>query len=274
MRKIYVLLICLITISCSKEEFDIENLNGNEIISMGHGGMGVGNTYPIDSYESILKALNLGMDGSEMDVQMTRDSVLVAFHDQDLSDITNLSGLINSKGWSEIQDAYYTQTPYLNYSLISLDQLFSHIKNVKKYKFTFDCRLFANSDDTDKYYSTYINAIDKIVQKYDLENNLYIESQNVNFLNRFKNLDTNYKLFLYSSSFESGFDIALSNNLWGISMSTRNISKEQIEIAHANNLYVAIWNIHTKSDNVDAINKNPDFIQTDDVKSLVKLLDL
>ncbi len=268
-----IIFFCLVAlISCRKEKFNILNLNGNKITALGHAGMGIEDTYPINSGESILKCLNLGVDGTEFDVQMTKDSVLVLHHGNDLSDNTNLKGVINSLNWSEVKNAYYTATPHLKYSIISLDQLFSKIENIQKYKFTFDCKLYTNTNNIDRFYESYINAVVNIIQKYRVENNVYIESQSEYFLDLFKNKKSDSKLFIYRSTFESGLDIALSKGLFGITISTRNITKEQIKIAHDNNLLVAIWNIHSKSDNVDAINKNPDFIQTDKVKNLIKLL--
>jgi len=269
-----IIIFCLffsIIISCKKEKNNIENLNGNRITALGHAGMGIGNTYPMNSYESIYKCLNLGMDGTELDVQMTKDSVIVAYHGQDLSDNTNIKGLINSLSWNEIKNTHYTQTPYLNYNIISLDQLFSNIENIQKYKFTFDCKLY-NNNNSKHFFESYINALVSLIQKYQLENNIYIESQSVEFLTLFKNIKPDYKLFIYPSSFESGLDIALTLGLYGITISTRNITKEQIKIAHDNNLLVAIWNTHSESDNIEAIKKNPDFIQTDKVKNLIKLI--
>lgn len=273
MRKsILLCFIFSIFIACNKDDFDIVNLNGNRITALGHAGMGIGNTYPMNSYESIIKCLDIGMDGTEFDVQMTKDSVLVAYHDQDLSDKTNLKGLINSLNWDEIKNAHFTQALYLNYSIISLEQLFSHIENIRKYKFTFDCKLYTTNNNIRQFYESYINAVVNIIQKYQIENNVYIESQSIEFLDLCKNKMPDSKLFIYPSSFESGLDIALSKGLSGITISTRNITKEQIKIAHDHNLLVAIWNTHSKSDNIEAINKNPDFIQTDNVKNLVKLL--
>ena len=149
--------------SCKKEEFKIENLNGNKITALGHAGMGIGYTYPMDSFESISYCLNLGMDGTEFDVQMTKDSILVAYHDQFLSESTNFKGLINSLPWEELKTAHFTQTPYLNYSIVSLEQLFSHLKNIHQYTFTFDCKLYTQSDNVKSYYATYINAILNII---------------------------------------------------------------------------------------------------------------
>jgi glycerophosphoryl diester phosphodiesterase len=271
-RTIIPILFSILVLACKKEEFKIENLNNNTIVALGHGGMGVGNTYPMNSFESLLRCLNLGMDGTEFDVQLSKDSILIAFHDPNLSSSTTMNGVINSFYWSYISTAKYTQTPYLNYSLISLDQLFSHINKRQKYKFTFDCKLFTENSNTYQYNQTFINSIVKIAKKFNLEENIYIESQDLAFLQLFKNQHPSYKLFIYPSSFESGLKIATDLDLYGITISTRDITKEQIKIAHENNLYVAIWNTHTNSDNIEAIKKNPDFIQTDNVKSLIELI--
>jgi len=273
MKKAILLFLLLFNlISCKKDEFDIVNLNGNKIIALGHGGMGIGKIYPMDSFESISNCLNLGMDGSEMDVQMTSDGVLVAYHDQDLSGSTTLHGLVNSKSWAEIENTHYTQTLYLKYKVISLEQLFSHTENRQAFRFTFDCKLLTTNIDTILFYTDFINALVAIIEKYQLENNVYIESQSEVFLTLLKQLKPGYKLFIYPASFQEGFEIALGLNLTGITISNRDITKEQVKTAHENNLMVAVWNTHSESDHIDAINKNPDFIQTDKVKNLLKML--
>ena len=87
---LYILLIFLFP-SCQKETFNINNLNG-DILVMGHGGMGVSHAYPMNTFESIMHCINLGVDGTEIDVQMTKDGVLVAYHDKELSNKTNKCG--------------------------------------------------------------------------------------------------------------------------------------------------------------------------------------
>ena len=80
-------------------------------------------------------------------------------------------------------------------------------------------------------------------------------------------------MFIYPNSFNSGLEIATRMNLFGITISTDIVNKKQIEIAHNNNLFVAIWGISSKGANSDGIKKNPDFIQSDKIKNLVDLLD-
>lgn len=272
MKKVLILFYILLNFfSCKKEEYSIVNLNGNKITAFGHGGMGFKNMYPVNSCESILKCLNLGMNGTEIDVQMTKDSVLVAFHDKDLSENTTLTGYVNSLNWSELKDAHYTKVPYLSYSIISLEQLFAHIEKLHEYKFIFDCKFFT-STNIHQYNTSYRNAIINVIQKYQLENNIYIESSNEIFLSLFKSSKPDYKFFINPISFQSGLDIASSLKLSGIQMSTHDLTLEQIKIAHANNLWISIWDIHSKSDHNEAIKKNPDFIITDNVENLIKQL--
>jgi glycerophosphoryl diester phosphodiesterase len=272
MRKTFFIILTILIFNACDLEFDILNLNDNEITTLGHGGMGSGNVYPMNSFESIVKCINQGVDGSEIDIQMTKDSVLVAIHDQDLSSTTNIEGRVNSLNWNEIENANYTQSPYLNYSVISLEQLFSNIKNVQKYTFTFDCKLYNSSSNDIQYYTTYINAIIDIIEKYQLENNIQIESANQVFLSLFKSVRPTYRLFIYPSSFQSGLDIALNLDLYGIIISSDEITSDQVLEAHNNNISIALWSVKTRSEHIDAINKSPDFIQSDNIKYLFEFL--
>jgi glycerophosphoryl diester phosphodiesterase len=266
----YILLIALFS-SCQKERFNINNLNGS-ILVMGHGGMGVSHAYPMNTFESIMNCINFGTDGTEIDVQMTQDGVLLAYHDKELSNKTNKCGLVNDFYWNDLQSAYYTNVPYLNYSILSLEQLFSNIDNLHEHKFIFDCKLYSNNDSL-FFFNSFINSFREIIIKYSLQNNVYFESQNSDFLTKLKNDNPEYKLFVYPPSFEVGLEVALNLELFGITISTDEITREQIEIAHSNNLFVSIWNVNSINENIAAINKNPDCIQTDKVKHLVSLLE-
>ncbi len=253
-------------------EFEIKNLNGDSITILGHGGMGVNSIYPLNSFESIFLSLNMDSDGAEFDIQMTKDSVLVLYHDHNLSSKTNQEGVINELYWNEVKNAQYTTTPYLNYKVISLEQLFSNIDNIKDYKFAFDCKLYANPTNAQQYFEAFSNAIIAIMDKYQIVDNVYIEAPSTEFLSLLKTKKPESKLLIYPSSFDAGLDIALSLDLYGIAISTRKITKEQIEIAHSNGVKVSLFNVHSPSDNKEAIEKHPDIIQTESLSNLIRLL--
>jgi glycerophosphoryl diester phosphodiesterase len=271
MKNVITLFFLLFTVSsCQKEEFDILNLNNNQISALGHGGMGIEYTYPMNSFESILNCLNLGADGTEIDVQMTKDSVLVAFHDEFLEHSTNVSGQIFNKKWNEINGGVYTDQPYTNYGLINLDELFSNISNLTEYTFFLDCKNF-NPDTSSAYLNTFNNALIKIIDKYSLENNVYIVFKRTDLIKALKNIRPDLKIFVYKN-FDLALEVVNEFELQGITISVDKISKDEVIKAHNNGTMVAVFNTHSKNRNIEAIEKNVDFIQSDKVKHLIKIL--
>jgi glycerophosphoryl diester phosphodiesterase len=258
-----------VLVSCQKENFNIQNLN-NKIFALGHGGMGIGHAYPMNSFESIISCLNLGSDGTELDVQMTKDSVLVAFHDQFLESATHNNGQIFNKTWKEIKNTTFKDPPYTNYKLISLDDLFRNIETPTKYMFFLDCKNF-NPDTTSIYTNTFNNALIKIIDKYNLENNVYIEFKRSKLIKSLKTKRPDLKIFVYSN-FNQGLEIANEFQLQGITISVNDITEDQVLTAHNNGIMIAVFNAHSKGRNINAIRKNVDFIQSDKVKHLIKII--
>ena len=273
MIKITFLFLILIGLnSCQKETFQIKNLSGNTIIAVGHGGMGFTSTFPLNTYESILQCLTLGLDGTEIDIQLTKDNVLVAFHDEKLDDNTNLSGYVRDFTWHELQSAYYTNLPYLNYRIISMDQLFSSLPNAEDYRYVFDCKLIAGASDPSTYQTDFIEALVNIVSLFKLEQELYIESNSILFLTACKVQKPDYLYLFINSSFENALQQAIVLNLSGISIDNENISADQVLLSHAQHKIVSVWNVHYQPDNIDAIKKSVDIIQSDSPRNLYKLL--
>lgn len=65
---------------------------------------GGGQNFPENTLLAFSKALEIGCDGLELDVQITKDGVVVVYHPHDLSVHTNGSGNISTKNWEEIAD--------------------------------------------------------------------------------------------------------------------------------------------------------------------------
>ncbi len=248
----------------------IKNLNNDRITIFGHAGMGIASQFPINTFESINSALALGADGVEVDLQMTKDSVLILFHNQRLEEQTNLDGLISEREWSYIQGATYIDPIFSEYKIISLDQLFSNLKDVKKYQFSFDLE-FHEASHPDFYISTYVNALIKVIEKHDMAENIFIESQRIRYLEKIQLLRPNLNLFYWENT-ASGIQTAINMNLFGFIIQTDYITAEQIKEAHDAGIRVCLFGLQSKNENLDAIEKSPDFLQTDKVKYLVNIL--
>lgn len=257
---------------CNREDIVVSNLTGNRITALGHAGMGLSGSYPTNSAESILKSLEIGLDGTELDVQMTADSVLVAFHDADLSQTTNLNGMINNLRWEDLKEGKYNREPFSNYQIVSLDELFARIQNPGRYTFTFDCKLYTQKQDRATYHAMFVRAIVRLAESYSLKSNLCIESQDRGFLSIFSTYAPDYQLFIYPGNFDDGLQTALDLNLFGITIDNDLITKEQVALAHTHGLRIALWGVHSRNQNEDAVSKDPDYIQTDRPRNLLDLL--
>jgi len=266
----------LILVSCQKDNFDIDNLNGNKIGALGHGGMGFGGTYAFNSFESIFNCLSIGADGSELDIQMTKDSVLIAFHNVKLEDSAHNNGNVYKKNWDEIKNTTYIYPLLSAYKIITVDELFTGIANLSDqldqtdYTFFFDCKNY-DPDDSETYLNRFNNALISLIDKHDLADNVFIEFKRVSLMKSLKNKRPDLRVFA-GTDFDTGMQIADEIPIQGITIAREEISKEQVKMAHDRGLMIAVFDTDNKDDNIDAINKNVDFIQSDKIKHLIRIL--
>ena len=271
MKNIFFLLaVVMILFSCRKKEFEINNLNGNKITVLGHGGMGIGSIYPMNSLESILNCLNLGADGTEIDVQMTKDGVLIAYHDETFDESTNLSGKAHTKTWDEIKGTRYTSPIYSNYEVISLDDLFQNISNPDEYIYFFDIKLYDANQNAD-FFNKFNSALIEIIDKYNLLESVYVEFRNESSIIALREIRPDIRQFIFNE-FEYGLSLAEQYNISGITISLNELSKERVELLHSRGIMIATFNTHSNKRNIEAIEYNVDFIQTDRLKHLIKIL--
>lgn len=236
---------------------------------LGHRGMGVMYNKPANSYGSIIDALGIGADGCEVDVQLTKDSVLVLFHDETLNELTNCSGKIYDCNWSDIEHCRYLAFDN-TFTIVSADELFGLFPDIKNYYFSFDCKLDDEVVDFEYYQSLFLRAIKRLCEKYDMENNVFIECVEP-FLTKAKTIGLTNKLFLVGKLDQTNIDKSSLNGFFGISTAIDNIMVST-DNAHVNNLYVMGYSPRTFAENKEAIRKKIDILQTDDPVSILKFL--
>lgn len=262
-----IALASILLYSCERE-YDINNLN-DKIYIVGHGGMGVGRSpYPLNSYESIEMALNTGADGAEIDVQISKDSVLVCFHDKYLEEATNGSGEIYTKNWDEIKEAIYKSPPFEEYRIASLDQIFRFSAG-RGHFYTFDIK-FNNPDTSDTNRDIFQRALIRLIEEYNLEERVSIETTDTYFLLTMQEKKPDLYFFLYSD-FNSALEDAIEHGFKGITVKSDEISVENVSEAHDHGIMVAVFSASNRNHD-DIIKTNVDIIQTDDLRDLVSKL--
>jgi glycerophosphoryl diester phosphodiesterase len=268
--KIAVLSIFIFFLSC-KKDVSVTNLNGNKIGCFGHAGMGSRSVYPPNTLESFKTCLDRGADGTEMDLQVTKDGVLVIFHDNDLSSVTECGGVIRDLNWGEIDACRVNSPVFKHLNVISFDEFIQKIKNPHHYMFTFDCKLTSGSGDDGEYYKRFATSIAETAVRHGLQRNIFVENTDPDFLNAVKDLNKDLRLFLLGEDYESDMKAVMQNGFYGLSIANSNISAEQIADAHSKNVRITVYGVETNRQNYTAVEKQPDFIQTDDLNYLLRM---
>jgi len=271
MKQLVILTSIFIFLISCKKNISLSNLNGDKIGCFGHAGMGSKSIYPANTLQSFEACLTKGADGTEMDVQVTKDGVLVIFHNDDLSGTTACGGNIRDLNWDEISACRINSLLFKHLDIVSFDEFMQTIDNPFKYTFTFDCKCTPGADNENEYYQRFTNSIIKTIGDYGLEQNIFIENSDPAFLNLLKGLNNNLKLFLITEDYASGIKTAMQNNFYGLSASNELISKDQVSDAHSQNIRITLYGVQTNRQNYDAVEKQPDFIQTDDLDYLLRL---
>lgn len=274
MLRIFTIFFLISCISCKKDPgvFTIDNLNNGEIGCFGHAGMGSKSIYPINTFESLQSCISRGADGTEMDVQVTKDSVLVIFHNEQLSTGTSCSGIIRDLNWSDIKDCTMKSNFFKHMDLVSFEEFIQKIPNPKDFKYTLDCKSRVGlGEDPEEYYKLFTRTLVNTVEKYDLVENVFVENPDIRFLNEIKYLKSDIKLFFLIDDFDYGLQVVKTQNFYGLSMYFMDANTEQIKRAHSENKRVTLYGVSTDKENYAAVEKSPDYIQTDDIVYLLKI---
>ena len=146
---------------------------------------------PENSIASYDRAIAIGADMVELDVRLTKDDTLVAFHDACLERITTGTGFLRDKNWSEIEQLYLKDR-YGNptqYKMLSIRQVLSHLKD--SILINFDIK-----EKTRESYLTTLKASIKIARELNMLDQLVIK------YNKFKPAEVDSLLAIAETSLD------------------------------------------------------------------------
>ena len=147
-----------LTVQCEREKLSDDTYFGSKVMILGHRGMGQYYKKPGNTFESVFPATQIGADGCEIDIQLTKDTVLVLFHDDELNPRTSCSGRVYESTWQELKDCKYLALQS-NICINSADELFSKLPDLNHLYFSFDCELDDNVANYNQYQDQFLRAI-------------------------------------------------------------------------------------------------------------------
>lgn len=257
-----LIMVPLFFMSCTKAPDSLINLDGEEVLIFTHAGQSC--NYPKNSFEAIKKAIDMGVDGVEVDVQATADSQLVLFHDARLEKITSGEGYINQMVWDSIRLAKYNKK---DVSVIRLDTLIEVYGTDIIY--SLDVKFFGDQDLT-KQINFMAETIERYYLKYDIQDEFLIESTSKKFLEKLFLKPRDYRMYFYSHSIDSAIALDYKFPIEGVSISNTAFDFEDVKKAHDQNLKVMTWEIYNWNANNKALAKHVDIIQSDALKDILK----
>ena len=85
---------------------------------------------PENTLDAFQKAVEMGADGIELDVQMTKDSELVVIHDETIDRVSNGKGWVKDYTYEELKKINFNKThlEYTKEEIPTLEQVYRLIK--------------------------------------------------------------------------------------------------------------------------------------------------
>ncbi len=221
---------------------------------LGHGGMGIKSLLPLDSYPSLLKAYNF-LDGTEGDVQLTKDCVLVYWHDGSLP---GKLGFVSSVVYDSLPFNRYV---FKKYDIISVNSFLSSIDSGKIV--SLDIKTYGLDDVSKKIFAKKLKSI---ANKYGGKNKVFFETHDDVILNELSKKHSNYILFYYANGVQDAINECNSSKVDGISMHFKFADALAVKKIKDKGCKVMLWGMHNVRDLKKAFGYGADYYQTDKVK--------
>ena len=247
---------CLFTYSIlnGKYNLNIEYVRTMEVTA--HRGASV--MYPENTMSAFVGAKKLNSDWIELDVQQTKDKMLVVMHDSNLKRTTG----VNKNTWDVTYDEIrkldagsFFSSEFKDEKIPSLEEVIEFAKN-NNIKLNIELKPTGHEVDFEK-------SVVELVNKYDFASNCVVTSQAYEVLENVKKYDKNIKT-VYVMSLAYG-DITSLKDADSFSIEASSVTKTLVNKVHNSGKELYAWTVNTKESITDMINMNVDNIITDNI---------
>ncbi|MET4073749.1 glycerophosphodiester phosphodiesterase [Hymenobacter sp. UYCo722] len=257
-----------------------------KLVVLGHAGSGFYtaispfNFRPPSSWRGIRRALLRGADGVEIDLQMSRDSVIMLYHDQKMQDGSTGTGCISERTAAEITQARYRGGfPYdliQKEHPISFDTLLARLNRRPTFPFI---HLDLHEDDQclppgHQHDRTplLVRQIAASLARYHvpLANVLLVTEEAATVrLARAAMPGIRVGLEIASAEFAFGLQVAKTAKVHTLVLDADRVTPEQTAQAHAAGFKVVVFGGRSPKDLRRVLATQPDEIEVDNVKRLL-----
>lgn len=216
------------------------------------GHKGAAGYAPENTLPSFMMAISLGCPRAELDVRLTKDQVLVVFHDADVARLTTGQGLVEELEYSDLQQLKISGTE----KIPTLQEVIDVCKN------KIDLQIELKAKNTPQ-------AVNDIVVANAIETRVVITSFYPELLKEIKIINPQLIVGLLYSTADVGENIATmiaEIPLDFIGPHSSLVTKAIIDLAHSQNKQVYAYDVNNQALGNQLIEFGVDALGTDDPK--------
>lgn len=254
----YILFVGSVLLACKRSE----KYEGVHLVAHACSGL-LTTTAPF--HDNSLEAFNYarslnGVDGIEVDVQLSADTTVWLFHDYDLEKETNGTGCL-----SDATDAYLQTLRYSSLEQEKLIRLEDLPNDLHGKTLFLDVRMLHGCTNEPLDVNMVFQAIQKVVLQKGWENFRVIVGNPA-----WGSVFSAFGKELYLNAYHWEHYQQVSNAFFaGPCIRALEISKQDIEEIHANGKKVIIFDVRSPKGTREALKKSPDFLMVDDARTAI-----
>jgi len=231
---------------------------------IGHRG-GVSG-YPENTLAAFKKAVELGADGVEFDVHLTKDGEIVVIHDESIERTMNGSGLVKDHTLAELRAmnvGEFFSRDFKEQKIPTLREVLEVVKDLEIINIELKNYLV---------YPNFEEKVLKLVNEFEIRDKVIISSFNHYSLEKIKKIQPTIKTgALMVAKIINPADYVFKRGFDTLHMNFLTVDQEIIEKAHFMGLKICAYTVNYSESAADLLEMGVDMIITDDIEMVQKL---
>jgi len=231
---------------------------------IGHRGGVAG--YPENTLAAFKKAVELGADGVEFDVHLTKDGEIVVIHDESIERTMNGSGLVKDHTLAELRAmnvGEFFSRDFKEQKIPTLREVLEVVKDLEIINIELKNYLV---------YPNFEEKVLKLVNEFEIRDKVIISSFNHYSLEKTKKIQPTIKTgALMVAKIINPADYVFKRGFDTLHMNFLTVDQEIIEKAHFMGLKICAYTVNYSESAADLLEMGVDMIITDDIEMVQKL---
>ncbi|NLM18477.1 MAG: glycerophosphodiester phosphodiesterase [Clostridiaceae bacterium] len=223
---------------------------------------------PENTMDAFQSALDLNVEGIELDIHKTQDDKIIVTHDENLQRVTNVDLNIKDVSYDRIKSL--NAAAFMNNGRNSYVPLLAEVLDLVKEK---DIIINIELKNTKVLYPELEEDVLALVREFDLEERIVFSSFNHYSIMKFHLLDTSAELaFLYMEGLFKPWKYAKKNRVKGLHPFFPNlIIPDYVKSCHKKNVKVRPWTVDDPKQMTQIITLGVDGLITNDPKTALEI---